>query len=417
MTCRHTDILEKTPEETKMECDWKQIIAHVDMDAFFAQIEERDHPQFRGKPVIVGGMPGQRGVASTCNYEARKYGVHAGMPLTECQRLCPQAIYVRTYGGKYAFVSLQVLSALQGITDEVEMASIDEAYLDLSHHRKRFSSLENIGEVIKKSVWDKVKLTCSIGIAPNRYIAKLCAGEHKPDGLTVMSVEQYQQAFAPKKVSALIGVGESTEKALNSLGIYTISQLQKFPAKILETHFGVNGPRLKEMANGEYEHSIARPYALQPEDKSAGHETTFEEDITERELLDATILHLSSKVARRLREKQYIGKRVTVKIRYADFTTFTHQTTLDYFSADEEEIFRTAVKCFNEAYVQGKAVRLIGVRMSQMKKTADSYTTYQSDLFTGIRSAKKHRALQAADHIRERFGEQALFYVGVMHKS
>jgi len=399
-----------------MDCAWKQIIVHVDMDAFFAQIEERDHPQLKGKPVIVGGMPGHRGVASTCNYEARKYGVHAGMPLSECQRLCPKAIFVRTHGGKYAFVSLQVLSALQKFSDAVDMASIDEAYLDMSHHRMLFQSIEEIGLAIKKAVWDKVQLTCSAGIAPNRYVAKLCAGENKPNGLTIMTIPQYREAFAPRKVSALIGVGESTEKALNSLGIFTIGQLQNFPAKLLENRFGVYGPRLKEMANGEYEHSIALPYAVQSEDKSAGHETTFEEDISDMGTLTATLLHLSSKVARRLREKQYLGKRVTVKIRYADFTTFTHQTTLDYFSSDEEEIYKVAVKCFHEAYSQGKAVRLIGVRMSQLKKTGDSYSSYQSDLFGGVRSVKKHKALFAADQIRDRYGEKALFYVGVMER-
>ena len=399
-----------------MDCEWPNIIAHIDMDAFFAQIEERDNPYLRGKPVVVGGEPGQRGVASTCNYEARKYGIHAGMPLSECVRRCPHAHFVRTHGGKYSYVSLRVLGELRTISDKVDMASIDEGYLDLNLHRRRYSSLCEIGETIRRKVWESVGLTCSVGIAPNRYVAKLCTGENKPDGLTIMDIPQYRATFAPRKVSDLIGVGESTEKALNSLGIKTIGQLQAFPDIILEKRFGVYGPRLKQMANGEYEHSIALPYAVQEEDKSAGHETTFRQDVDCAHKLKATLLYLSGKVARRLREKNYLGRRVTLKLRYSDFTTLTHQTSLNYFTSDEEEIHREAVKCFEEAYQGGRAVRLIGVRVSRLKKTGDSYSTYQADLFLGQKHAKKHQVLHASDQIKDKYGEKALFYVGAMER-
>ena len=399
-----------------MDCDWENIIAHVDMDAFFAQIEERDNPRLKGKPVIVGGLPGQRGVATTCNYEARKYGVHAGMPLNECQRLCPHAEFVRTRGGKYSYVSLQVLAVLKQFTDKVDMTSIDEAYLDMSQHRKRFKSVEAAGEAIRKAVKYKVGLTCSVGIAPNRYVAKLSTGENKPDGLTVFTIEEYRRVFALKKVSKLIGVGEATEKALNSLGIKTVGQLQNFPRKVLENRFGVYGPRLKDMANGEYEHSISIPYSIQPEDKSAGHETTFRKDCADSVRMISTLLHLSGKVARRLREKNYQARRVTVKIRYSDFSTLTHQTSLNYFTNDEEELFKEARKCFREAYKEGEPVRLIGVRASHLQKTADTYASYQTDLFLGPRSTKKHMVLKAADSIKDKYGEKALYYVGTMEK-
>lgn len=400
-----------------MDCHWENIILHIDMDAFFAQIEERDNPSLRGKPVIVGGIPGvHRGVASTCNYIARKYGVHAGMPLTECQRLCPQAEFVRTHGGKYAYVSMQVQTVLRNFSDDVDMASVDEGYLDLTHHRFLHPSLYDLGESLKRAVFEKVGVTCSVGISQNRYVAKLCTGEHKPNGLTIMDVEQYRKVFAPRKVGVLIGVGESTEKALNSLGISTIGQLQKFPADILKKRFGVYGPRLKEMANGEYEHSIALPYRNQPEDKSAGHETTYEEDITDPGRIIATILHLSGKVARRLREKSYQGKRVTLKLRYADFTTLTHQSTLNYLTDDEGEIYKEARNCFSEIYLKGNPVRLVGVRVSHLQKTADPYAAYQNDFFEGVRSAKKHQVLKAADNIRDKFGEKSLFYCGAAER-
>ncbi len=394
-------------------CNWNNIILHIDMDAFFAQVEERDHPWLKGKPVIIGGLPGHRGVASTCNYRARKYGVHSGMSLTECVRLCPKGVFLRTNGRKYSYVSLQVLEVLRSICDSVEMSSIDEAYLDMSRHRGLYSSLSEMGMAVKRGVWDKVGLTCSVGIGPNKYVAKMSTGENKPDGLTILDIEGYREVFAPRPVSKLIGVGDSTEKALNSLGIRTIGQLQKFPEKILEARFGVNGPRLKEMANGEYDGRVARPFEQQPEDKSVGHERTYRQDVSDSGTMAATLLELSSLAARRLRQGNYEGRRVTVKIRYGDFSTFTHQATMNYFTNDEGEIYRVALKCWDEAYVAGREVRLIGVRVSHLRKTSDSYSTFQGDLFKGEVGTKKHRVLRAADSIKDRFGEKALYYAGV----
>lgn len=387
----------------------------MDMDAFFAQVEERDKPWLKGKPVIIGGLPGHRGVASTCNYPARKYGVRSGMPLTECARLCPNGVFLPTNGRKYSFVSLQALEVLRSICDLVEMSSIDEAYLDMSHHRRRYSSLSEMGMTVKRGIWDKVGLTCSVGIGPNMYAAKMSTGVNKPDGLTILDLEQYRLTFAPKPVSALIGVGESTERALNSLGIRTVGQLQKFPEKILRARFGVNGPGLKEMANGEFKGRVVRPFEKQAEDKSVGHERTFPRDVSDHRVFASTLLELSEKAARRLRQGNYDGRRITVKIRYRDFSAYTHQTSMNYFTNDEGEIFREAVRCWEEAYIPGREVRLIGVRVSHLRKTSDSYSTFQGDLFKGEVGAKKHRALRAADTIKDRFGEKALYYAGIVH--
>ena len=397
-----------------MECEWEKVIVHVDMDAFFAQIEERDHPWLKRKPVVIGGMPGHRGVASTCNYVARKYGIHAGMPLTECQRLCPHAIFMRTHGGKYTFVSLQVLDILRRFSDRVEMTSIDEAYLDMSAHLKLFSSLREIGECIKNAVWGEVGLTCSAGIAPSEYVSKMCAGVNKPNGLTIMDLEQYRRAFAPLKVSKLTGVGESTERALNSLGVKTVGQLANFPERILKARFGVYGPHLIKMATGDFEGHVVRPFEQRREEKSVGHERTFPEDVSDPLQITSTLLNLSGKAARRLRQGNYTGRRITVKIRYDDFTTVHHQTSLNYFSNDEGDIYREAVKCWMETRQPGRAVRLVGVRVSHLQKIADSYAVPQGDLFRSGSADKKNQVLKAADDIRDKFGDKALFYAGAV---
>ena len=297
-----------------MDCNWKRIIVHVDMDAFFAQIEERDKPWLKGKPVIIGGPPNSRGVASTCSYEARKYGLRSGMSLTECYRKCPQGIFLRTHGGKYSSVSVEVMEALCGFSDRVHPASVDEAYLDMSGCRNMFSTLPEMGKAIKRSVWEKVHLTCSAGIAPNKYVAKMGSGENKPDGLTIMNVDEFRRRFAPRKVSTLVGIGQSTEKALKAMGIVSVGQLQRFSEKELQKRFGVNGPVLRQLANGDHDGEIV-PLGSEADDKSMGHEHTFAEDTCDRDIIRATLLKLSSSAARRLRRGGYKGRRVTLKLR------------------------------------------------------------------------------------------------------
>ena len=391
--------------------NWSSVIAHIDMDAFFAQVEEKEYPWLKGKPVVVGGLPGQRGVASTCNYEARKYGVHSGMPLNECVRLCPNAVFIRTHGRKYSYISLRVQDALNKICDEVKMTSIDEGYLDMTRHTGLYRDYYDIGEKIRKAVFASVGLTCSVGVAPNKYVAKVCTGLNKPDGLTVMDVEEFRRVFAPKKVSVLTGVGESTEKSLNSLGIITIGQLQVFPDKILEDRFGVYGPRMKKLANGIYDGSVML-FGDQHVEKSVGHERTFSVDEGSVEEMLSTLLRLSTKAARRLREGKYLGRRITLKLRYTDFTTINHQTSMNFFTNNEDEIYLTVKKCFDEVYEPGKKIRLIGVRVSHLQQTTDSYSSYQGDLFRGEVASKKNLVLKAADTLRDKFGDEVLYYAG-----
>jgi DNA polymerase-4 len=306
-----------------------------------------------------------------------------------------------------------VLEVLREVCDKVEMMSIDEAYLDMSHQRLLFPSLREMGLTIKQAVFDKVKVTCSVGVAPNKYVAKMCTGENKPNGLTIMDIEDYRETFAPRKVSELVGVGRHLEEALNRLGIRTVAQLQTFPEKILQTRFGICGPHLKKMANGDYEGIISANFREQPEDKSVGHSCTLSRDISDMESIRATLLELSCKVARRLRQGNFQGKRVTLTLRYQDFSTYTHQASLNYFTNDEAEIYREAVKCLDESYSPGRAVRLLGVRVSHLQKAPNTYSAYQTDLFLGSLAVKKHCVLKAADDIRDRFGEKALYYGGV----
>jgi DNA polymerase-4 len=336
------------------------------------------------------------------------------MPISQCQKLCPHAVFIPIQGSKYVFVSLQVLNILNKYSDRVEMSSIDEGYLDMTHHQIQYSCLEEMGSRIKNEIREKLNLTCSVGIAPNRYVAKMVTGLNKPNGLTVMDLHQYRFAFGEKKVSALIGVGESTEKALNSLGIKTVSQLAQFPDKMLESCFGVWGPRLKKLALGEYD-GDASDFEADREDKSVGHEHTFGQDVSDINILISSLLKLSSKAARRLRQGSYCGKRVTLKLRYSDFSTFNHQITLNFFTSDEAEIFQSAVKCLKEIYLIPRPVRLIGVRVSQLKKSPNPYSSYQTDLFKGKTSLKKNLVLKASDLIRDRFGEDALYYAGMTY--
>ena len=381
------------------------------MDAFFAQIEERDKPWLKGKPVIIGGPPNSRGVASTCNYEARKYGVHSGMSLTECYRKCPDGIFLRTHGGKYSSVSVEVMTALFEFTDKVHAASVDEAYMDMTDCRAVFHGLPEMGKAVKQAVWDKVKLTCSAGIAPNKYVAKMCSGENKPDGLTIMNVEEFRRRFAPRKLSALVGIGESTEKALNSMGIWNIGQLQQYPEKALKDRFGVNGPRLRDLANGEHTGEVT-PMGLESEEKTMGHESTFRQDTDDVEYIKAVLLKLSEDAARRLRRGGFKGRRVTLKLRYADFSTLTHQRSMNYLTNEEGDIYREACKCLEEALIPHRKVRLVGVRVSHLQKTGDSYSVFQGDFFKSGSEAKKLQALKAVDSLRDRFGEKVMRYAG-----
>lgn len=333
-------------------------ILHVDMDAFFAAIELQRHPELRGRPVIVGGHgdPRARGVVSTASYEARRFGVRSGMPLRSAWRLCPQATFLPVDYDAYATVSARIKDILRGFSPVMEDAGIDEAFLDISDVPEE---PEAVAQAIKRRVREETGLTCSIGIAPNKLLAKIASDMQKPDGLTILTQADIEPRIWPLPVRKLWGVGPKTEARLAQPGIVTIGALAAAPRETLAEHFGeAHGVYLHEAAHGVDE----SPLVTHWEPKSASRETTFERDTADWSWLTRTLLRLTREVAETMRAEGYRGNRVTVKLRYADFETHTHSETLDAPTDDLDVIRRAAGRCLAR-FARGRKVRLIGVRV------------------------------------------------------
>ncbi len=397
-----------------------RVVLHLDMDAFFASVEEKLNPRLKGQPLLVGGGLERRGVVAAANYAARPYGIHAGMPMAEALRLCPGAVCVEGNPQKYVHTSLQVLEVLKGFTPAVEPFSIDEAFLDLTAMQwpgrasigerdpaRVLDSAVPVVEAIQRAVWRRVGLAATIGVAPNKYVAKMASGVQKPRGLTVLTVERFRERFWGRGVQELWGIGEKTRDSLAKLGITTVGQLAKFPRELLTYHFGLNGEHMQEAALGRDETPVVPYYDGVPV-KSMGHEITFDEDISDREVLLGHLLRLSDMVGRRLRADSYLGRVVSVKIRDARFRTKIRQRALAEVIDDEHEIYGTASLLMGEHW-DGRPLRLIGVSVSALVNAAGHY---QHSLF----GTDEHRRkmLEAVDSLRDRFGEHALIKAGVL---
>ena len=401
-----------------------RVVMHLDMDAFFAAVEEKLNPRLRGKPLLVGGTE-RRGVVAAANYPARAFGVHAGMSMGEACRLCPDATVVEGNPQKYVHTSLEVLDVLKSFTPAVEPFSIDEAFLDMTAvgWRGRVSegadaaaldggaalldSAIPVAHAIQRAVARRVGLTATIGIASNKYIAKMASGVQKPRGLTVLTVERYRELFWPRGVKELWGIGEKTREALEKLGIRTVGQLAKFPREFLTYHFGLNGESMQEAALGRDETPVVPYYEGIPV-KSMGHEVTLAQDVADRDELLSTLLRLSDQVGRRLRADHYLGRVVSVKIRDARFRTVIRQRALPEVMDDEQQIFQTARLLLGEHW-DGRPLRLIGVSVSGLVN-AEGY--YQQSLFA--QDEHRRQMMEAVDELRDRFGEHALVKAGVL---
>ena len=401
-----------------------RVVMHLDMDAFFAAVEEKLNPRLRGKPLLVGGTE-RRGVVAAANYPARAFGVHAGMSMGEACRLCPDATVVEGNPQKYVHTSLEVLDVLKSFTPAVEPFSIDEAFLDMTAvgWRGRVSegadaaaldggaalldSAIPVAHAIQRAVARRVGLTATIGIASNKYIAKMASGVQKPRGLTVLTVERYRERFWPLGVKELWGIGEKTREALEKLGIRTVGQLAKFPREFLTYHFGLNGESMQEAALGRDETPVVPYYEGIPV-KSMGHEVTLAQDVADRDELLSTLLRLSDQVGRRLRADHYLGRVVSVKIRDARFRTVIRQRALPEVMDDEQQIFQTARLLLDEHW-DGRPLRLIGVSVSGLVN-AEGY--YQQSLFA--QDEHRRQMTEAVDELRDRFGEHALVKAGVL---
>jgi nucleotidyltransferase/DNA polymerase involved in DNA repair len=382
-------------------------ILHLDMDAFFAAIEQRDNPFLRGKPVIIGGAPEGRGVVSTCSYEARKYGVRSAMPMAQAKRLCPHAVFVPLNGEKYAFVSRQLMNLLREFSPKVQPISVDEAFMDISGMERLFPTEEALGRAIKKVVWDKLRLTCSIGIAPTKVFAKMASGMQKPDGLTVIRQEEVETRIYSLPVEDLWGIGEKTAAVLRKLGIKTIGQLARESEARLKKVFGKNGELMVRVARGQVDSPVLALEELPPE-KSVGHEHTFWDDTNDLEEIRAELLLLSQKVGRRLRKNGFRGRTVTVKLRYDNFQTTTHRTTLTFYTNNDMTLFKTAFHLFLKRYESGRKIRLIGISVSNLVNgTAPAaLLPFEEELLWQVSDEKLFPVL---DRIKDRFGEHAIW--------
>ena len=338
-------------------------ILHIDMDAFFAAVEQQRRPELAGKPVVIGGQgdPSSRGVVSTANYEARKFRVHSGMPLRTAYNLCPQAVFLPVDYEAYSRISTIIKEILRGISPIMEDVGIDEAFLEITDMD---DSDEAVARRIKEGIRGKTGLTCSVGIAPNKLLAKIASDMQKPDGVTIIREGDIESRLWPLAVRKLYGVGPKTEASLTAMGIETIGQLAAMPLDTLVERFG--------NSYGSYLYDASRglddsPLVTHWEPKSISRETTFQEDVKHWQTIARTLADLAREVTADLQGHRYRAKTVTIKIRFADFTTFTRALTVPDYTDSEEEIRKAAFACLKRIELDRK-VRLVGVRVSSLEK-------------------------------------------------
>jgi DNA polymerase-4 len=338
----------------------KRKIIHIDMDAFYASIEQRDHPEWRGKPVIVGGGFHKRGVVSTCSYEARKYGVHSAMPGSTAKRLCPNGIFVPVDMPKYVKVSRRIQSIFHEFTDLVEPLSLDEAYLDVSANKVNCPSATIIAQMIRRRIKEETALTASAGVSYNKFLAKIASDMQKPDGLTVILPEQAEALLDELPVGKFFGIGKVTAEALNRIGIKYGRDLKRFTLDELVARFGKPGNWYYNIVRG-IDHSPVNPDWQR---KSLGRETTFEEDIGDLHEIRKVIYELSEDVSKHLRRYGLEGRTVTLKVRYGDFSTVTRSQTFSRLTKETEIIYNIALDLLSKTVAGERKVRLLGVTVS-----------------------------------------------------
>ncbi len=375
-------------------------ILHADLDAFFAAVEQRDRPELRGKPVVVGGGgPTDRGVVSTASYEARKFGIRSAMPLRTAGALCPHAIFVPVDGRKYSAVSKQVMAIFRRFSPLVEPLSIDEAFLDLTGTDALFGTGEEAAQRLKQAVRDETEMTVSVGVASNRLVAKIASDLRKPDGLVVVAPGDEAQFLAPLGIERLWGVGAKTRQQLAEFGVATIGDLANLPEDVVVRRFGAHGRDLVLRARGIGETVVGGHEAA----KSVSQEHTYDIDTSDWEVLEQSLLALSEGVAGRLRATNVVCATVSVKIRNSAFETITRQRTLPEPTDMGEVIWRTAVE-LTRREVRGQRIRLLGVAASGLTDQR------QMQLFDIVEGAddKRRRATEAADAVRRKFGSKAI---------
>lgn len=377
------------------------MILHIDMDAFYASVEERENPSLVGKPVIVGGSAESRGVVAAANYEARKFGVHSAMAAARARRLCPQAIVIKPRIDYYAAVSRQIRDIFEQFTPLVEPLSLDEAFLDVTGSEPVFGSSAEIGRQIKQRISDELKLTASVGVATNKFVAKIASALKKPDGFVVVEPSEIQSFLDPLPVGRLWGVGKVTGHVFDRLSVRTIGQLRQMPLPTLTELFGASGEHYWQLAHGIDDRRVVPDR----EAKSISNETTFAEDIADMEVLRAWLVELVEQVARRLRQHDIKGRTVELKVRFADFQTITRSMTLAAPTSITRELLEAGVELLTKHLpARNRRIRLLGFGVSKLDGSGKS----QQTLFDQP-DRERHRELdRVADQITEKFGKLAI---------
>ncbi len=376
-------------------------ILHLDMDAFFAAVEQSDHPEWRGKPVVVGADPhgGRgRGVVSTCSYEARRFGIHSAMPISKAWKLNPDAIYVQPRGRRYAGISHQIMALLTHYSPDLEPISIDEAFLDITSTQKLFGGAQAMADRIKAEIRQETNLSCSIGIAPNKFVAKIASDLRKPDGLVIVPEGGVEAFLAPLEIARLWGCGPKTVPVLQAMGIFTIGDLAACSQSELIGKFGQAGLHFWRLSRGLDERPVSDDHTA----KSMSRESTFAVDTGDEEEMRNTLLSLCDDLAYDMRRHEVRGRTITLKIRLADFSTFTRSRSLESPVDASAELFRHASELFASFNRQGARVRLLGVAASQLQQGEG-----QLDLFAPEKR-RKDKLDSIMDDVRKKFGTKAI---------
>jgi len=383
-------------------------IFHIDMDAFFVSVEELYDPSLKGKPVVVGGKGHERGVVSAASYAARKFGVHSAMPLRTAAALFPQAIFVDGHRDRYELYSGKVKTVLESFTPKFEMASIDEAYLDMTGTERLHGPPLQAAHKLHEAIRGATGLNNSIGCSTARLVSKVASDQAKPNGVLWIPPGAEAGFLRPLDIRKIPGVGKVAEKKLQEIGVYKVGDLARLDDRFLMERFGKMGLALAGKAKGFDAGSwFEKEMAAHEDPKSISHEHTFNEDTPERSVLESTLAHISEKVGRRLREHGLHARTVQIKFRYSDFTTFTRAQSLDHATQLDTEIYRMARDLFFGNWQTGRPIRLIGVQTTGFEETEG-----QLDLLAGDRNEKLKRVFNAADILRDKFGDASVSLAG-----
>ena len=389
-----------------------KIIFHVDMDAFFVSVEELYDPSLKDKPVVVGGRPDQRGVVSAASYAARKFGVHSAMPLRTAYKLCPQAIFIDVHRERYMEYSAKAREVFDRFSPVVEMASIDEAYLDLTGasrlHGPPLAAAHKLHEAMKAAT----KLNCSIGVSSSRMVSKVASDQTKPNGVLWIAPGREAAFLAPLDVRKIPGVGKVSERQLHSLGIRKVGDLARLDERFLERQFGKWGLALAGKSRGfDAGGWFDTELGSYEEPKSISHEHTFDEDTRSQDQIESTLAHMSEKVGRRLREHGLHARTIQLKLRTSDFATITRAESLDHATQLDTEIFDTARTLFRANWKPAAAIRLVGVNASGFEARQG-----QLSLLVGEKNERWQKALSAVDKLRDKFGEASVSLAAGMQR-